>query len=164
MATTRNLHLSTRDSLSKVRFEKFMASISEKRKYYTVRVKTTIAFKDFKRVRQLPLCLLKLSHQVAVCCDIFLHVASLHYTPLTSPFVCSALSCFYRQTLVKISQVNFPKYSKPKKLHVVLQKMAASGQLAKLEKMNKIVLREDDSALFLWPITAAAADAAAAEE
>jgi hypothetical protein len=65
---------------------------------------------------------------------------------------------------VKISQVNFPKYSKPKKLHVVLQKMAASGQLAKLEKMNKIVLREDDSALFLWPITAAAADAAAAEE
>ena len=35
---------------SKVRFEKFMTAISEKRKYYTVRVKTTLAFKDFKKV------------------------------------------------------------------------------------------------------------------
>lgn len=95
------------------------------------------------------------------CCVLY---SSRRFIKLTSTFVCSVLvlSGSYRQTLVKISQVNFPKYSKPKKLLVVLQKMSASGQLAKLEKMNKIVLREDDSAPFLWPITAA--DTAAAEE
>lgn len=54
MATKHNFRISNHHSLSKVRFEKFMAAISEKRKYYTVRVKTTIAFKDFKKVRQLP--------------------------------------------------------------------------------------------------------------
>ena len=64
---------------------------------------------------------------------------------------------------MKISQVNFPKYSKPKKLLVVLQKMSASGQLEKMEKAGKIVLREDEDAPFSWPITAAEA-AAAAEE
>jgi hypothetical protein len=66
------------------------------------------------------------------------------------------------QTLIKISQVNFPKYSKPKKLLVVLQKMSASGQLAELEKTKRIVLREDESVPFVWPLTAA--NAAAAEE
>ena len=38
--------------------------------------------------------------------------------------------------------------------------MAASGQLERLEKAEKIVLREDDSALFVWPVTAAGAAAA----
>ena len=62
---------------------------------------------------------------------------------------------------MKISQVNFPKYSKPKKLLVVLQKMSASGQLEELERTNRIVLSEDESAPLVWPITAADAAAAA---
>jgi hypothetical protein len=64
---------------------------------------------------------------------------------------------------VKISQVNFPKYSKPKKLLVVLQKMSASGQLEKMEKEHRIFLREDESAPFTFPVTAHSTEAAAEE-
>lgn len=50
---------------SKVRFEKFMTALSEKRKYYTMRVKTTLAFKDFKKVCHL-LCVCE-RERMSVC-------------------------------------------------------------------------------------------------